>query len=124
MGVLTGLLIFFWQGGCSTAGKMEVLETIESAEPSPVVQNPAYLELTQRLKELGYEGVGLEHESAAVHELMLKVFTDNVTANRQLKYIYTGIHMGYEPKVQSLTIGGTENVEVIKSYIKKNVPPK
>lgn len=124
MNVLASLTACFWQVGCSSAGKMEVLETIEPSELRPTAQDPAYLELMQRLKELGYEGVGLEHESAAIHELMLEVFSDNVTANRQIKYIYTGIHMGYESKVQSLTIGGTDNIEAIKSYIKKNVPPK
>ncbi len=112
---------------CSSAEIAEnsetVLEQPDTADKAPLPP-PVYEKLMKRLGELGYEGIGLQHESEEILSILLSVFTDKSLSNRQIKTIYTGIHMGFEPKHKSLTIGGTSSVETIREYIRKNVPLK
>lgn len=84
--------------------------------------SPAYLQLAQHLKTLGYEPVGIQFETNALLELLFQVFQDPRTHNRQITYVYTGLQMTYDKNAQSLTVGGMTNIPMIVAYIQKNVP--
>ena len=85
---------------------------------------PAFEKLTQQLKDLGYEGVGLQYESEPTLALSSKVFSDSRAAGRQIKLVYTGLQMAYDSRHQSFTIGGTASAEAILSFIQKKIPAR
>ena len=96
--------------GDSTAPKEDVLEGAN------------FQKLKGLLQSLGYEGIGLQYESEKTQELLIKVFSDPRSSKRQLKLIYTGLHLAYDPKYQSLTVGSHLDSEVVLIFIQKNIP--
>lgn len=100
-----------------------VLEPVDDkAALSQEAMNPAYLELAQRLKSLGYEPVGIQYEGNALIDLLNQIFSDTRTHNRMITFVYTGLQMSYDKTAGTLTIGGMTNVPAIVAYIQKNVP--
>ena len=102
-------------------GVLEPVDPSASATPSPSV-SPWLPKLMERLTVVGYEGVGLTYESDGTLEMLFKVFSDPLTANRQIRFVYTGLANAYDAKAQSLTVGGTSNVTAILTFIQKKVP--
>ncbi len=86
--------------------------------------SPLLSALLERLKVLGYDGVGLEFESENTLEFLGRIFQSPRAANRKIKLMYTGMALSFDPKHNSLTIGGTTDVEAVLKYIEKQVPPK
>ncbi len=84
--------------------------------------DPALAKLKDLLSKLGYEGVGLEFESADTLALLQSVFSDKRTANKDIRFIYTGITMAYDAGGKALTIGGTRDVQSVITFISKKVP--
>ena len=116
--VLLALTLLF---GCASS-EPKVLQPVESITSKELPSSVTYQKLVAELLALGYEAVGLQHESDSVLELLLNVFSDEAMKGRKIRSIYTGILMGYEPKHETLTVGGMQDPEEIKEYIKKNVP--
>ncbi len=114
------------QASVAAAGSSSVLEAAEEseAEEAPIVNGvaPAFQKLQAKLEELGYEGIGLEHETEDTLAVLLRVFSDPALIKRRIKGVYTGGAMDYDPAPESLTIGGTSDVRAILSFIKKKVP--
>ena len=52
------------------------------------------------------------------------VFSDARVAKRQIKYVYTGLSMEYDPKHESLTVGGPKDIQSVLDYIVKKVPAR
>lgn len=94
----------------------------ESLEARAV--NPAFGKLNAKLTELGYEGVGLEHESTAVLDLLTGVFSSPEVKNRKIKRVYTGGGLEYDGPAEAITIGGSTNKAKILTFIKKKVPKR
>jgi len=119
---LTGLV-----GGCASDGPTRDMKPedgvqaaasyMEAPKPSPTLS-----QLLATLKIQGYDGVGLEFEGDSTLEFLNKVFQSPRAANRKLKLTYTGLALSYDPKAESLTIGGTADVETVLKYIEKNIP--
>lgn len=119
------VLFTFFVGCASTSPEhpSEVLEPVEDKNSfAQEAMNPAYLQLAQVLKSLGYEPIGIQYETQPVIEVLNKVFLDPRTHNRVIALLYTGLQMSYDKSAQSLTIGGTSNISAIVAYIQKNVP--
>ena len=120
-------LIFICLGviGCSSQ-ETSVLEPYDDTASREIKPKGPYRELLDKLAALGYQGVGLEHEPEEVLGVLLDVFSNPKAAGRRLKLIYTGLHMSYDPKAESLTIGGiygaANAVDRVLQYIEKNVP--
>lgn len=126
MGKIFLAFALVWFTGCASTetGGTDVLEPLDPAAaeaptptPSPLLSN-----LLEKLRALGYEGIGMTYESDPTLELLGKVFSDPVAANRQIRAVYTGATTTYEAKTQSLTVGGTSNAPAILAFIKKKVP--
>lgn len=110
---------------CGCAGRPSVLEELKSEGQTAAgdsAQSPVFQELSATLARLGYQGVGLQYESEGSLQLLKTVFSDPRAAGRKVKLVYTGLHMSYDPKYQSLTIGGSADAGAILDYISKKVP--
>jgi len=128
MRIFYSLLLFPLLIACASTGSggSDVLEPLdpevaEAPTPSP---SPTLSALLEKLRALGYEGIGLTYESEATLDLLNKVFSSPVAANRQIRSVYTGAITTYDAKPQSLTVGGTSNVPAILSFIQKKVPAR
>lgn len=125
---LAGLLLV----GCASSpdSPSSVLEPVTEASPvaAPVVEPPAppkpHDRLVEQLKALGYEGFGLEFEDPSTIAFLEKVFASPQTHNLNLKHVYTGMRMQYDPVQKSLTIGGTKSLSVVLAFLKKKVPKR
>jgi hypothetical protein len=127
--ILLGLtVVISLLAGCSSGEttKQDGLQPTEVTDSTVPVEgtthSPALEKLTQLFTSLGYEGVGLQYESDATLDLLQKVFSDSRTKGHQIKLIYTGLHLAYDSRHQSLTVGGTSDAEMIVSFIQKKVP--
>ena len=123
--VLTALLFMTIFCRCASKGS-RILEPADSdavakADEKEIV-NSKYDELMSVLGQLGYEGVGLQFENDSSLEFLIKLFSDPRMRDRKLRLIYTGLEMSYDARHQSLTIGGTRELEKIFAFIDKNVP--
>lgn len=129
MNVRLGILSVFCAVLASCASK-SVLEEVKqetgapTTAPTELTVSANYQKLKAMLDAEGYSGVGLEYESEATLTFLIQVFSDPRTKNRQIKLLYTGLNLTYDPRYQSLTIGGTRVVETILAYIQKNVPAR
>lgn len=110
--------------------------TISTAlDPSPetesdiLPQTPvsaSYKRLAELLATLNYEGIGLQYEEEEVFLVLHSIFSDPRSKKRQIKYVYTGLHMSYDPHGKSFTVGdfgnSPEKIEKVIQYIEKNIP--
>ena len=103
-----------------------VLEEVSPHQENPVVEeskaNPLVTNVSEKLKGLGYEALGLSFETDDTLLLLGNVFDSPIAQNRKIKIIYTGLVMSYDAKHQSLTISNSKNLASILSFIEKNVP--
>lgn len=103
-----------------------VLEEVSPHQENPVVEeskaNLLVTNISEKLKGLGYEALGLSFESDETLLLLGNVFDSPIVQNRKIKIIYTGLVMSYDAKHQSLTISTSKNLASILSFIEKNVP--
>lgn len=81
-----------------------------------------YLRLKSKLRDLGYESVGMQYESDATLEFLYQVFDNSKAAKRRIKLVYTGLALSYDVGHQSLTIGGTLDPQVVLAFIDRQVP--
>ena len=86
--------------------------------------NPLLVNINERLQSLGYEGLGLQFETDETLLLLGRIFDSPMSQNRQIKLLYTGLAMSYDPKHRSLTIGGGKDLKVILDFIDKNIPKR
>ncbi|GEM_PF-2390344 len=131
--VVLGLI---WASGCSSPeiptqkqpqipGVLEeVNEGAKSGNLTDTPENPLVTNVSEKLKNLGYEALGLQFENDDTLLLLGNVFDSALTYDRKIKIIYTGLEMSYDSKHQSLTIGGTKNLGTILNFIDKNIPKK
>ena len=118
----TGLL-----GGCASEGPTRDMKPEDGAvsaasyleAPKP---SPSLSQLLATLKIQGYDGVGLEFEGDTTLEFLNRVFQSPRAANRRIKLTYTGLALSYDPKHESLTVGGTSDLEAVLKYIEKHIP--
>lgn len=108
----------------AASGVLESDDKTTAEAPETSTHSPAFEKLTQQLKDLGYEGVGLQYESAATLALLSEVFSDSRAAGRQIKLVYTGLQMAYDSRHQSFTIGGTASAEAILGFVQKKIPAR
>lgn len=94
-------------------------EPAPAAPPSAPAASPALQKLLDLFATLGYEAVGMTYEDDATLNLLHRVFSDPLAANRAIKLVYTGHQMAYDAKAQSLTVGGSADAKVILAYLKK-----
>ncbi len=64
-------------------------------------------------------GVGLEFESEEILKRLETVFKDRRSGGRRIRQLYTGLLLEYDPKSESLTIGGTTEIEKILRFVAK-----
>ncbi len=104
----------------------DVLEPVTGDETSSqtLPPNPTYQKLMEIFQGLGYEGFGMQFESEATLEILVQAFSNPHAANRQIRLVYTGLATSYEPKAQSLTIGGLRDANAVLAFIEKHVPLK
>lgn len=118
------LMLAACSSATSTDSPSPVLEAVDPvAEEIPIeppAVSPALQQLQARFVELGYEGVGMELESPAVLERLLKVFTSPGVSGRKIRSVYTGAAHDYDAAQESLTIG--PDVKSAVAFIKKKVP--
>jgi hypothetical protein len=100
----------------------EVNENSPTTEAPDSKTNPLLSNISETLKGLGYEALGLSFESDETLLLLGKVFDSPLTHDRKIRIIYTGLQMDYDAKHQSLTINGEKDLATILSFIDKNVP--
>jgi hypothetical protein len=129
-GITLGIVLFLL-GGCAAGGPgresppdgsegvASATSYMEAPKPSPLLS-----QLLSTLKPLGYDGIGLEFESDTTLELLNRIFESPRAAGRRIKLMYTGLALSYDPKHESLTVGGTSDLEAILKYIEKNVPAR
>ena len=86
--------------------------------------NPLLVNINERLQSLGYEGLGLQFETDETLLLLGRIFDSPMSQNRQIKILYTGLAMSYDPKHRSLTIGGGKDLKVILDFMDKNIPKR
>jgi hypothetical protein len=111
-------------GGSGVLEAVENEKKTEGAEAVAPPTNPTLEKLLALLKTRGYDGIGLEYEAEATLDLLHRVFTDPKTSNRKIKLVYTGLAMSYDALHQSLTVGGTNDINQILGFIQKHVPAK
>ncbi len=125
------LVCFLFLGSCASPHKSKdsefsVLEPLEKNEQREVNPEPTnkeeYDKLVTILNSLGYKGIGLEYENKEILNFLFDLFSDEITHNRRIKLIYTGLRMEYDPIHESLTIGGLRQKNEVLDYIKKKVP--
>ncbi len=114
-------------GGCASSGPSGESSLEGGVAPAASYleapkQSPSLTQLLATLKTQGYDGVGLEFESDSTLEFLNRVFQSPRAANRKLKLMYTGLALSYDPKHESLTVGGTIDAETVLKYIDKYVP--
>lgn len=117
-------LTFFLLGGCASApsGDDAVTSALDATEgPKP---SAALNTLLATLKKWGYDGVGLEYESDSTLDFLNRIFQNPRMGNRKIKLTYTGLALSYDPKHESLTIGGTSDVETVLKYAEKTIPSR
>lgn len=105
----------------STPSGMDAVNSAISGSEGPKA-SASLTALLATLKGLGYDGVGLEYESDSTLDFLNKLFQSPRVANRKIKLTYTGLALSYDAKHESLTVGGTTDVEYILKYIEKTVP--
>ncbi len=114
-------------GGCASEGPTRDMRPEDGAvsassfmeAPKP---SPSLSQLLATLRGHGYDGVGLEFEGDTTLEFLNKVFQSPRAANRRIKLTYTGLALSYDPKHESLTVGGTSDLEAVLKYIEKHIP--
>lgn len=118
------LFSVFILGGCSSSSDLleKWSEEGQQAADSESLNSPEFHKLNATLSSLGYQGIGMRYEATEMQQLLNKVFTDGRVAGRQIKLVYTGLALSYDPKHASLTIGGTTDPATIISYIEKQIP--
>jgi len=122
------LFIFFTVvSGCVTMREPQpkelvlepVVDGLSPIEPSIV---PEYAKLQLLLQGQGREGIGLEHESSVMLNVLYQVFSSEKLKDRVIHLVYTGQAMAYDPKTAALTVGGREDFQMVLAFIIKNVP--
>ena len=116
-------LVLLAISGCATT-KDKLLDPGKESAQEQMSAHPSYQKLIQILKAREIQGVGLQYETEATLDLLYRVFSDTRTANRQVSIVYTGLSLSYDPRYRSLTIGGTNDANVIIAYIQKSIPAK
>jgi hypothetical protein len=102
-----------------------VLEPVDPIAEQLPIEPPVSEELAKlkaKFSELGYEGVGMEVESAEVLSFLMQVFSSPVAVGRKIQAVYTGAANDYDASHESLTIGGTRDVKTVLAFIKKKIP--
>lgn len=129
--VLGALLIL--EAGCSSGkivspespGGSSVLEPADAAPPAiSTPSSPLYDQLMGMLLELGYEGIGLEHEDETTFNFMIAVFSSPKVKNKKIKYVYSGLQLSYDPEQESLTFGEDNNLTKALRFIDKKIPKR
>ncbi|MBM4304478.1 MAG: hypothetical protein FJ112_09140 [Deltaproteobacteria bacterium] len=100
----------------------EVNDNSAKADAVDSKNNPLVSNISETLKSLGYEALGLSFETDETLLLLGKVFDSPVTHGRKIRIIYTGLQMAYDAKHQSLTISSEKDLATILSFIDRNVP--
>lgn len=126
--LLGGLFLMVVAACSSTGGSGTVLEPLDDVasqagemtdKSNATTENTPLHKLSELLKNLGYEAVGMNYENETTLQLLIKVFSDPSAQNRAIQFVYTGFQMAYEPKAQSLTVGGANEPSVILKFIHK-----
>ena len=123
---LTVGFFLFW-AACSTPPSASdaphpILEPEAAKVGSEKPESATLRQLQEKLAELGYEAVGMQHEAETEHAFLLKIFSDPTTKNRKIRLLYTGLELSYDSEHESLTVGGTQDVGEVLRYIRENVP--
>ena len=130
--LLLGMLLILGTG-CSSSpvvtpespATSSVLEPADSVPPAiETPRSPLYEQLMGMLLDLGYEGIGLEHEDETTFNFMIAVFSSPKAKNKKIKYVYSGLQISYDPEQESLTFG--EDNDLIKAlrFIDKKIPKR
>jgi len=102
-----------------------VLEPADSTPPAvSTPSSPLYEQLMGMLLDLGYEGIGLEHEDEATFNFMIAVFSSPKAKNKKIKYVYSGLQLSYDPEQESLTFGEDNNLTKALRFIDKKIPKR
>ena len=104
-----------------------ILEPADADDATAPLESPvpaAFEALRAKLSSLGYEGVGLEHETVETIEKLVFVFSDAAAANRRIKVVYTGAANDYDAKIESVTLNGALESQALIAFLKKKVPLK
>lgn len=128
---IVGIFIFFsYMLSCSSTqpdNSGDILEPIDETAQLDTQQDassgkPAYDAFVSLLESIGYRAVGMQFESEESLNFLSSVFSRDEVRGRAIDLIYTGLRMSYDEQHRSLTIGGTNNLEEVLTFIKANVP--
>ncbi|NBX93684.1 MAG: hypothetical protein EBQ85_10690 [Proteobacteria bacterium] len=101
---------------------LEPADEISVVSESPRPSN--FDETMQLLSQLGYQGVGLEHEDEATLKFIISVFSNPKSQNRNIRFVYTGLQLSYDREQFSLTLGENSSLAQTLKFIEKNIPFK
>lgn len=116
---------------CAGAGDApsSVLEPVteDDAAPPAAVEAPPPApkpadRLLEKLRALGYKGLGMEFEDPSTLTFLEKVFDTPEAKSLDVKHVYTGMRMEYDGVQKSLTLGGTRDIKAVLNFLKKKVP--
>lgn len=93
-----------------------------ASEASKSVASARYVNLKRLLENLGYQPVGLEIEKDSTLEFLYRVFSHPDLTQRRVRRVYAGAAMEYDPKSQSFTVGGPQELTSVQSFVRKHVP--
>jgi len=131
--LVLGALVLVSIQGCSSSkvinpesGEVSsVLEPADATPPvSPAPSSPLYQTVMALLSELGYEGMGLEHEDDTTLQFMITLFNSPKAQNKRIKYVYSGLQLSYDPEQASLTLGEDNNLTKALNFIDKKIPKR
>ena len=118
---LSALCVLFVS--CASQIFVPLNDPANSVPPEERLVSPNFQKLVSLLKELGYDGVGLQYESVETQNMLYALFSDPKTHDREIQLIYTGAALAYDPRYKSLTIGGSRELPTLLNFIQK-IPPR
>jgi hypothetical protein len=124
-----GFVLLFGLVGCASSSQEvsspnQVLEPVLAEEPNQIESpsSPLAEKLALKLKDLGYEGVGLEVETPEALETLLLVFSHPSASGRKIRQVYTGAANEYDSDPQSVTLSVASGSKSILLFLKKKIP--
>lgn len=116
------ITLYFVLGSCATEPVSSPADSVLLPYPPHAHSksvSPVPSTLKQSLDRLGIEGIGLEYEPPESLSLIERVFRDSRCEGHRIRTLYTGMSLEYDAKNETLTIGGTADVDAILKFISK-----
>jgi len=110
---------FFLLAACSGPGVLRPDGILSQEETPP---SRSFTRLQEKLRELGYDAVGMQYETDSTLDFLFQVFSDRRAAGRKIKLVYTGLYPTYDASHQSMTIGGGTDAAAVLDFVIKKIP--